>query len=133
MRLPTDTPHLRLPTRQYELFGKPMGQGIQRRKIWVSTAFAAVWWSLLLLVGITPLDRLGPMVWLVPVGVVTVLGARTGEDGRMALMRAYDWMLARLPRRRRVVRNPLIATVHRSPTPIRITAHTHVQATKEQS
>lgn len=127
MQLPTDTAHLRPQTRQYELFGKPLGQGIERRKIWVGAGFALAWWGFLLLVGLSPLDLLGPLAWIVPVAVVTILGTRTGEDGRMALMRGYDWLLSRRRSRHRVLRNPLVPAASRTPALLQITAHTAVR------
>jgi hypothetical protein len=58
--LPTDTQHLQLETRQYELFNRPLGQGIVRRRLYVGAAVCVVWFAVLLVAGVNPLSRLGP-------------------------------------------------------------------------
>jgi hypothetical protein len=47
LQLPTDTSSLRLETKQYELFNKRLGNGIQRRVLTVGAAVAVPWVSLL--------------------------------------------------------------------------------------
>ena len=47
LQLPTDTASLRLETKQYELFNKRLGNGIQRRVLTVGAAVAVPWVSLL--------------------------------------------------------------------------------------
>lgn len=108
--LPTDTQHLRLETRQYELFNRPLGQGIVRRRLYVGIAVSVVWFVLLLILGVSPLSRLGPAVYVVPPFAVVYLGTRVGDDGRMVAMRWYDAVLARRPSRRRRVGNPLLGS-----------------------
>lgn len=128
LKLPTDTAHFRTPTRQYEAFGRPLGQGIERRKLWVGAIFISAWWPLLALLGVPPLGRLGPLLYLAPVGMVTVLGARSSDDGRMALMRAYDWLLALLPSRHRPLRNPALRQ-RRPRGVLRLDVRTHIDPT----
>jgi hypothetical protein len=108
LSLPTDTQHLRLETRQYELFNRPLGQGIVRRRLYLGVVVCLVWVALLLLVGVNPLSRLGPAVYIAPPFAIVYLGTRVGDDGRMAMMRWYDALLARLPGRRACIRNPLL-------------------------
>lgn len=108
LQLPTDTQHLQLETRQYELFNRPLGQGIPRRKLYLGVLVCIVWFTLLLVIGVNPLSKFGPMVYIVPPFATVYLGARMGDDGRMAALRWYDALLARLPRRRRRIRNPLL-------------------------
>jgi hypothetical protein len=107
--LPTDTQHLRLETRQYELFNRPLGQGIVRRRLYLGVVVCVVWVVLLLVVGVNPLSRLGPAAYIAPPFAIVYLGTRVGDDGRMALMRWYDALLARMPRRRALIRNPLLS------------------------
>lgn len=128
LRLPTDTRHLRPITRQYEIFGRRLGQGIERRRIWVGAGFALPWWALLGLVGVAPWDQFGPILWIVPVAVVAVLGTRVDESGRMALMVAYDWLLSRRRSRRQILRNPALPAADRElGEPERIQVHTYVE------
>lgn len=115
MQLPTDTSHLQLETRQYELFNRPLGQGVPRRTIGIGVAVCAVWFALMLLVGVSLASRFGPTLYVVPPFVIIFLGTRTGEDGRMNLLLWYDALLARLPSRRRVIRNPLLVLATTGP------------------
>lgn len=120
-QLPTDTQHLQVETRQYELFNRPLGQGIVRRRLYVGAAVCAVWFLLLLIIGLSPLSRLGPALYLVPPFATVYIGTRTGDDGRMTALRWYDALLARSPRRRQPVGNPLLASAQQArPEPIRI-------------
>jgi hypothetical protein len=118
--LPTDTQHLQLETRQYELFNRPLGQGIVRRRLYVGVVVCAVWCGLLLLVGVSPMWRLGPALYIVPPFAAVYLGTRAGEDGRMVAMRWYDAVLSRAPGRRRRVRNPLLGSASREPAVLRV-------------
>ena len=45
LQLPTDTASLRLETKQYELFNKRLGNGIQRRVLTIGVAVAVPWVS----------------------------------------------------------------------------------------
>ncbi|CRK59295.1 hypothetical protein [Alloactinosynnema sp. L-07] len=108
VQLPTDTSYLRLETRQYELFGRPLGQGIARRKLAAGGVFAILWSLALLVIGVDPLTRLGPMLYIGPIAGFVVLGTRTDDSGRMRLVAWYDRVLARTPGRSRVLGNPLL-------------------------
>lgn len=119
-QLPTDTQHLRIETRQYELFNRPLGQGIPRRTLYMGLTVCVVWFAVLLLVGANPLARWGPVVYVVPPFALVYLGARTGDDGRMTALRWYDAVLARLPSRRRSIRNPLLSGADTNPALMRI-------------
>lgn len=122
--LPTDTQHLQLETRQYELFNRPLGQGIVRRRLYLGAAVCVVWFTVLLVVGLNPLSRLGPALYIVPPFATVYIGTRTGDDGRMTALRWYDAVLARLPSRRVRIGNPLLeAASEPTPTPIRIDGH----------
>lgn len=127
LHLPTDTQTLYPPTRQFELFGRQLGAGIDRRRLLIGGAFALVWVVLLgAVLGVPFLGRMGLMLYIVPPAVLAVLGTRPGDDGRMALMRGYDWLLARRRSRRRVLRNPALPDAARSAAPLRLTVHTRV-------
>ena len=125
LQLPTDTASTRLETKQYELFNKRLGNGIQRRVLTISAAVAAPWVTLLFLVGVPMLSRFGPQAYIVPPFVVVYRATRKDESGRMAVMGWYDKALARRPSRRRPVRNPLlpgVATKARRPQRLAVTA-----------
>lgn len=126
LQLPTDTPHLQLETRQYELFNRPLGQGIPRRTIGIGIAVCTVWFALLLLMRVGLTSRFGPTLYIVPPFILIYLGTKTGDDGRMNLLLWYDALLARLPRRRRIIRNPLMGLGTYTPAPFRISVMTEL-------
>lgn len=106
--LPTDTPHTRPVTKQYEILNRPLGQGIERRTIWIAVTAGIVWFGLLALLGVPLLWRFGPLLYLAPVSGLVILGTRVDDTGRMRLMSWYDALRARLPRNRRPITNPLM-------------------------
>jgi len=125
LQLPTDTASTRLETKQYELFNKRLGNGVQRRVLTISAAVAVPWVILLLLVGVPLLSRFGPQAYIVPPFIVVYRATRKDESGRMAVMGWYDKALARRPSRRRPVRKPLlpaVATAARGPQHLAVTA-----------
>jgi hypothetical protein len=125
LQLPTDTASTRLETKQYELFNKRLGNGIQRRVLTISAAVAVPWVLLLFLVGVPLLSRFGPQAYIVPPFIVVYRATRKDESGRMAVMGWYDKALARRPSRRQPLRNPLlpgVATKARGPQRLAVTA-----------
>jgi hypothetical protein len=125
LQLPTDTASLRLETKQYELFNKRLGNGIQRRVMTISVAIAVPWVTLLLLVGVPLFSRFGPQAYIVPPFILVYRAIRRDESGRMAVMAWYDKALVFKPSRRRAVRNPLlpiISTRARGPQRLAVTA-----------
>ncbi len=122
LQLPTDTQHLQLETRQYELFNRPLGQGIARRKMYVAVVVCVVWFALMLLFGLNPISRFGPTLYIVPPFAFVYFGTKAGDDGRMNLLLWYDAILARLPSRRKIIRNPLLSLGDYKAEPIRIDA-----------
>lgn len=133
MRLPTDTVHLNLQTRQYELLGRSLGRGVERRVLLIGAISVALWWSVLLLLGMPILHRLSPLVFLVPPVVFVLYGTRRDDTGRMVLAAWRDWSQFRLPSRRAAIGNPLLdINGHRS-RPIRLLVTTRLVATTDQS
>lgn len=127
LELPTDTQHLRLDTRQYELFNRPLGQGISRRKMAIVAVIAVVWGTIMAVIGVDPLSSFGPSIYLFPVFYASWRGTTVDESGRMNLLVSYDWLLARLPHRRVVITNPLVVIPPRPRAPfgVDITAELH--------
>lgn len=120
LHLPTDTQHLALETRQYEIFDKSLGQGIPRRRIYLSALACALWWLPLAMLAVNPLTKLGPTVYLLPPFVFVFFGTRLGDDGRMRLMRWYDAILAWAPARHRMIGNPLLPAARHAPAVIHL-------------
>ena len=124
LQLPTDTASTRLETKQYELFNKRLGNGVQRRVLTISAAVAAPWVVRLFLMGVPLLSRFGPQAYIVPPFIVVYRATRTDESGRMAVMGWYDKALARKPSRRQPLRNPLLpraVTAARGPQRLAVT------------
>ncbi|KOX27073.1 hypothetical protein ADK67_14715 [Saccharothrix sp. NRRL B-16348] len=133
MRLPTDTIHLRLQTRQYELFGRSLGRGVERRILLIGTVSVGLWWSVLLVLGMPILHRLSPLVFLVPPVVFVLYGTRRDDTGRMMLAAWRDWAQFRMQPRRAVIGNPLLdITGHRS-HPIRLLVTTRLVTSTPES
>jgi hypothetical protein len=120
LTLPTDTQHLRIETRQYELMGRPLGQGINRRTMAIWAGTATVWFALLAVCGVSPFWRFGPPLYLVPVSLAVLAGTRVDDSGRMQLMRWWDWILARSRPRRRLISNPLMSVAASDRQPFRV-------------
>ncbi|MCO1575580.1 hypothetical protein M8C13_07385 [Crossiella sp. SN42] len=109
LTLPTDTEHANYATRQYELFNKPIAKGIDRTKMTIFAVSAGIWFPLVALLGVSPFWRLGPSIYLIPVAAFVILGTRTDNSGRMAMVEWYDRIRYRLPGRRRIVTDPLVS------------------------
>lgn len=109
--LPTDTSHLRLETRQYELFNVPLGQGVSRRRVGFGAVTCLVWWGLLAAAGLSPFWAFGPALFVVPPFAVVFVGTSVGDDGRMRMVRWYDAALGRWPGRRAPIGNPLLPVI----------------------
>ncbi|MGM1064295.1 hypothetical protein [Saccharothrix sp. Mg75] len=126
MRLPTDTVHLKLQTRQYELFGRSLGRGVERRILLIGAVSVALWWAVLLLLGMPILHRLSPLVFLVPPVVFVLYGTRRDDTGRMMLAAWRDWAQFRMPPRRAAIGNPLLDITGHRPHAIRLLVTTRL-------
>ncbi|MFT7835722.1 hypothetical protein Q5530_06200 [Saccharothrix sp. BKS2] len=120
MRLPTDTVHLKLQTRQYELFGRSLGRGVERRVLLIGATSTALWWAMLLLLGMPILHRLSPLLFLVPPVVFVLYGTRRDDTGRMVLAAWRDRLLFHAPARRRPIGNPLLELDSHRSRPVRL-------------
>ncbi|EWM19746.1 hypothetical protein KUTG_10050 [Kutzneria sp. 744] len=125
LTLPTDTPHIAFESRQYELFGQPISQGIRRRRMGIGAVVVIVWAGLMLLIlvgicGLPLINQYIGLIYVAPPAGALVLAFRVDETGRMAANTFYDWLLSRLPGRRRIIRNPLSAHPHRQRQVVRM-------------
>jgi len=126
MELPTDTQFIRLETRQYEIFNRPLGQGISRRKMAVFSVIAVTWSAVIAVIGVNPLSGYGPTVYLFPIAVVSWKATAADESGRMSVLVWYDWLLARVPHRRRLITNPVMGIPDRARAPFAVTITTEL-------
>ena len=125
LQLPTDTASLRLETKQYELFNKRLGNGIQRRVLTIGVA-VAVPWVLPVVVGggavVLQVRAAGLHRAAVHPGLPGDPPGRVRADGRHGLVRQGPGVK---PSRRRPTRNPLlpgVATKPRGPQRLAVTA-----------
>lgn len=104
--LPTDTAHVRLESRQYKLF-VDLGEGFARWKGWVAAAIVLPYWSLLGLLGVSPLAGAGrgAMAYLFPAVLMVAAALRPDAGGRPRYALWLDQ--ARFLARRRA---PMLAT-----------------------
>ena len=127
MRLPTDTAALRPVTKQYELFGRRIGNGIVRRQLVLGLLVTAGWVLFLVVLGVPFLTKFSPVLYVAPPFGGTYFATRTDPTGRMTYLSWYDALLARRPSRRRPVVNPALpvaaaALAHRRRARIRVEA-----------
>lgn len=125
LTLPTDTAHIAFESRQYELFGQPISQGIRRRRMGIGAVVVVVWAGLMLLIlvgicGLPLINQYIGLIYVAPPAGALVLAYRVDETGRMAVNSFYDWLRSRLPGRRRIIRNPLSAHPHRQRQVVRM-------------
>jgi hypothetical protein len=96
----------------------------------MGAAAGAVWLLVMLTFGVNPISRFGPTLYLVPPFLVMFFGTRTDDSGRMALLVWYDAILARMPNRRKTIRNPLLEFGGYTRRPVRINTTTELHPRK---
>lgn len=88
--LPTDTRHTNLETRQYDVFGMDLGEGIPRSAIKVAALLFTPWLLLLLVLDAPFMTGVWPTVWISPPLVATWLLTSRDGSGRVRLRGARD-------------------------------------------
>lgn len=88
--LRTFTKHYELESRQYELFGVDLGEGVRRRALLVGVAAIVAWVGALYAVGVS-LRPSTFVAWVAPPLVVTYYGSQPDGSGRRTrLVGWYD-------------------------------------------
>lgn len=100
--LPTDTVHVQIESRQYELFGVDLGEGIPRIALKVGLVFFLPWLLLCRALGIGLLNG-GLLLWLLPPLLFTVAALSRDAGGRLRLVSWGDWASWVLHRARPIV------------------------------
>lgn len=111
MLLPTDTQALRPITKQHELFGRRLGQGIPRRNGAVGVVVVAVWVLLMWVLGVPFWTEFGPALFIGPPFALVHFSTRSDKSGRQAYIRWYDTIAARMPGRHEIIANPATPAV----------------------
>lgn len=86
--LRTFTAHYELESRQYELFGVDLGEGVRRRALLVGAVAVVVWVGLLAVLG-APLRPSTFAFWVTPPLVITHYATQPDRSGRR--MRLAEW------------------------------------------
>ncbi|HEX5495851.1 MAG TPA: hypothetical protein VFX70_14870 [Mycobacteriales bacterium] len=86
--LRTFTKHYQLESRQYELFGIDLGEGVRRRALLVGVAAVLVWVGLLFAAGVA-LHPSTFLVWVAPPLVVTYYGTQSEASGRRSRLAGW--------------------------------------------
>ena len=73
--LPTDTRHVRIESRQYEIFNFDLGEGIVRSRAVVAAIIVLGWVIIAAIAGVPLLSQFGPACYLGPPAAVGVLRA----------------------------------------------------------
>ena len=102
--LPSASQYLRIETRQYELFGKPLGEGVKRVYVVMAMLIVPPWFILTWIIGVPILT----MIWayfLPPIILVMIL-TRPDRAGRYSYISVYDRALFVVRRFRPVIPRP---------------------------
>ena len=88
--LRTFTKHYELESRQYELFGVDLGEGVRRRALLIGVAAVVAWVAVLYGIGLS-LRPSTFVAWISPPAVVAYYGSQTDGSGRRTrLIQWYD-------------------------------------------
>jgi hypothetical protein len=101
----------RLPGVQlHELFNHRLRDGVSYRLVITGLVFFAVWVPIIWATGLWSVGNPTPamLASILPPALGTMAATRIDESGRMAMVTAWDRVLARRSSRRRPVRNPLV-------------------------
>lgn len=125
LELDTLTRHLRLETRQYELLGKDLGDGVRRVAMLLGAATFAGWALLLLLLGVPVSPKLG-FVYLLPPALITFRGLTADDSGRRLVVTGWLWRLRYLSADRWL---PLVGLrLHFGEPGVHVTAAPHLRS-----
>ncbi len=116
--MPTDTCHIKIESRQYDLFNKDLGQGFSRRKALVAVIVFAVWWGLAFAAGAPTWSQATVAVYIAPPVLISWFALQ--EDGGGRPRYALWWDRGRFLLRRRDNLVPRTLTAHGAPRPINI-------------
>lgn len=113
--LPTDTSHIRIESRQFNLFGVDLGEGISRTALKVGSALYGPWFILCYQLGV-PLGHGGLILWITPPALATFRGYTRDLSGRIRLAAWADALTWQVRRGRSIVNADTAS--HRRPRPI---------------
>jgi len=90
--LPTDTRHVRIESRQYEIFNFDLGEGIVRSRAVVAAIIVLGWVIIAAIAGLPLLSQFGPACYLGPPALLAFIALRTDNGGRPAYALWWDYL-----------------------------------------
>lgn len=90
--LPTDTRHVRMESRQYEIFNFDLGEGIVRGRAVVAAVIVLGWVIIAAIAGVPLISQLGPAYYLGPPALLVFFALRTDHGGRPAYALWWDYL-----------------------------------------
>ena len=101
--LPTDTRHVRIESRQYEIFNFDLGEGIIRGRAVVAAIIVFGWVILAAIAGVPLISQFGPACYLGPPALLAFFALRTDNGGRPAYALWWDYLRYFLRRNQPIV------------------------------
>lgn len=101
LSMPTDTVHVTLESRQYNMFNLDLGEGVARRKMLVSAIVGGVWVTLMLIIGVPLMNA--PWAYVVPPTLLVVFATKLDAGGRPNYASWLDRFRFLLRRRRPLI------------------------------
>lgn len=114
--MPSDTCHIKIESRQYELFNKDLGQGFSRRKAIVATLVFIAWFGLAAMAGAPMWSQATVAIYVAPPALISWFALQ--EDGGGRPRYALWWDRGRFLLRRRDNLVPRTSTPHIAARPI---------------
>ena len=116
--LPTDTRHVKIRSRQYDLFNKDLGEGFERQKALVVAIIVGAWAVLMLIAGAPLLSSATVAIYVAPPALLSFFAVKEDAGGRPAYASWWD-RIRFLFRRGR----PLVSNIGRPAGPAPLTVH----------
>ena len=117
--LPTDTRHVKIRSRQYDLFNKDLGEGYERQKALVVAIIVGAWAVLMLIAGAPLLSSATVAIYVAPPALLSFFAVKEDAGGRPAYASWWD-RIRFLFRRDR----PLVPNIGHPQGPGPLTVHT---------
>ena len=118
--LPTDTRHVKIRSRQYDLFNKDLGEGFERQKALVVTIIVGTWAAMMLIAGAPLLSSATIAIYVAPPALLSFFAVKEDAGGRPAYVSWWDRIRFLFRRRRR----PLVPNIGSPQGPAKLTTHT---------
>jgi len=117
--LPTDTRHVKIRSRQYDLFNKDLGEGFERQKALVVAIIVGGWAVMMLIAGAPLLSSATVAIYVAPPALLSFFAVKEDAGGRPAYASWWDRFRFLFRRGR-----PLVPHLGRAQGPVPLTVRT---------